>query len=227
MSLPYSTRYNILDHVPSDRDTSRVQKPWARGYSNIATCYYKSAPDLIQKHLRSLVVVPLVPSDTICHILVHLRFGNILGTNVGPSKGASNNKLSSYLPSFASIRSGVSIVSSSSVLGPRQEDNSSSNDSMSLDYNMDNTPKIRVSIAPNSTSVEGQLPTPSTTNRIYTGFSNIIGRLGLTDPLELINPLASQTIAVTMLPTFTQPPIIEPMRWQCSYDSTFQGGDLI
>ena len=107
---------------------------------------------------------------------MHLRPKRILGSEVTSKDSASNINLEANLGplSIDSLRENSSLNSTSSILGPFFEYESSTNETMSMDANMSNQNEIQVSIAPNSGT---QFPTQSTSNRIYEGITNFFGRI--------------------------------------------------
>ena len=133
---------------------------------------------------------------------MHLRSGHTLGPEVVPKDRNVDLEaiLGSSLGSSLTARERSSLNSTSSVLGPLFEYESSTNETMSMEENMSNQNEIQVSIAPNSGT---QSPTQSTSNRIYEGIINFFGRFDpraqLFDNTKDINMLA-HTNTVTLGP---------------------------
>ena len=103
---------------------------------------------------------------------MHLRSGRTLGPEIAPEDSASNVDLEAILGSSLIGRERSSLNSTSSVLGPLFEYESSTDETMSMEDNMANQREIQVSIAQNTGT---QSPTPSTSSRIYEGISNFFG----------------------------------------------------
>ena len=104
---------------------------------------------------------------------MHLRSGRTLGPEVVLEDSASNVDLEAILGSSRTARGKSSLNSTSSVLGPLFEYESSTDETMSMEDNTANQSEIQVSIAQNTGT---QSPTQSTSNRIYEGISNFFGR---------------------------------------------------
>ena len=104
---------------------------------------------------------------------VTLQTDQILGPKIVLEDSASNVDLEAILGSSLTTREKSSLNSTSSVLRPLFEYESSTNETMSMEGNMSNQNEIQVSIAPN---IGTQSLTLSTSNRIYEGISNFFGR---------------------------------------------------
>ena len=102
---------------------------------------------------------------------MHLRSGCTIGPEIVPKDSISNANLEDILGSSLIARERSSLNSTSSVLGPLFEYEMSTDDTMSMEDNMQN--EIQVSIAQNTGT---QSPTQSTSNRIYEGITNFFGR---------------------------------------------------
>ena len=131
---------------------------------------------------------------------MHLRSKRILGPKIVPEDSVSNIDLEAILGSSLTTRERSSLNSTSSMLGPLFEYESSIDETLSMEDNMSNQNEIQVSIAPNSGT---QSPTQSTSNRIYEGITNFFGRFDpraqLFDNTEDMNMLA-RTNTVTLGP---------------------------
>ena len=131
---------------------------------------------------------------------MHLRFGRTLGPEIVPEDNASNVDLEAILGSSLTARGRSPLNSTSSVLGPLFEYESSTDETMSMEDNMSNQNEIQISIAANSGT---QSPTQSTSNRMYEGITNFFGRFDpraqLFDSTEDMNALA-HTNTVTLGP---------------------------
>ena len=103
---------------------------------------------------------------------MHLRSGRTLGAEITPEDSASNVDLEAILGSSLIARGKSSLNSTSSMLGPLFEYESSTDETLSMEDNMANQGEIQVSIAQNTGT---QSPTQSTSNRIYEGITNFFG----------------------------------------------------
>ena len=134
---------------------------------------------------------------------MHLRSGRTLGPEVAPEDSASNVDLEAILGSSLIGRERSSLNSTSSVLGPLFEYESSTDETTSMEDNMANQGEIQVSIAQNTGT---QSPTQSTSSRIYEGISNFFGRFDpraqMFDNIEDMNTLARTT------PVTSGPPVV-------------------
>ena len=104
---------------------------------------------------------------------MHLRFNRIIGFEVASENSASNVDFEAILGSSLSTRERSLLNSTSSVLGPLFEYESSTDKTISMEDNMSNQNDIQVSIAPN---LGTQSLTQSTFNRIYEGITSFFGR---------------------------------------------------
>ena len=104
---------------------------------------------------------------------MYLRSRHTLGPKVVPEDSVSNVDLEVILDSSLITREKSSLNSTSSVLGPLFEYETSTDDTMSMEDNMANPSEIQVSIAQNTGT---QSPTQSTSSRIYEGITNFFGR---------------------------------------------------
>ena len=104
---------------------------------------------------------------------MHLRSERTLGPEVVPEDSILNVDLEAILGSSLIARERSSMNSTSSMLGPLFEYEMSIDGTMSMEDNMPNQNEIQVSIPQNTGA---QSPTQSTSNRIYEGITNFLGR---------------------------------------------------
>ena len=96
-----------------------------------------------------------------------------------------------------------SLNSTSSVLGPLFEYESSTYKTLSMEDNVPNHNEIQVFIAPNART---QSPTQSTSNRIYEGIANLFGRF---DPRAQLFDNTDDMNSLARINTVTSgPPIV-------------------
>ena len=136
---------------------------------------------------------------------MHLRFGRTLGPEIAPEDSVSNVDLEAILGSSLIGRERSSLNSTSSVLGPLFEYESSTDETMSMEDNMANQGEIQVSIAQNTGT---QSPTQSTSSRIYEGILNFFGmfdpRAQMFDNIEDMNTMARPHTVTSGLPVVTE-----------------------
>ena len=136
---------------------------------------------------------------------MHLRSGRTLGPEIAPEDSASNVDLEAILGSSLIGRERSSLNSTSSVLGPLFEYESSTDETMSMEDNMANQGEIQVSIAQNTGT---QSPTPSTSSRIYEGISNFFGRFDpraqMFDNIDDPNTMTRTNMVTSGLPVVTE-----------------------
>ena len=122
---------------------------------------------------------------------MYLRSIRTIGPEVVPKDSTSNVDLEAILGSSLIARERSSLNSTSYVLGPLFEYETSTDDTMSMEDNVPNQNEIQVSITQNTGT---QSPTQSTSNRIYEGIANLFGRFDpraqMFDNTEDMNTLA-------------------------------------
>lgn len=145
---------------------------------------------------------------------MYLRSGRFLGVDFEPEDNLSHMNYESSHFSVLSLRhnnsdGSSSHYSSASVQGPERSEETSSDDTLSQLDNMDHQGKARVNIVPNSTTVEEQThsPTSSAAARLYQGFTNMIGRFGFQELEYAGRPIEQHNLP----PIAIQPPTLEPM----------------
>ena len=136
---------------------------------------------------------------------MQLRSRCILGPKIIPEDSTSNVDLEAILGSSLTTRERSSLNSTSYVIGPLFEYESSTNETLSMEDNMLNQNNIHVSIAPNSGT---QSPTQLTSNKIYERITNFFGRFDpraqLFDNTKDMNRLARINTVASRPPVVTE-----------------------